>query len=72
LQDDLVTENDLESGSFYNNNDFNDTSCNFAELDFPITVAEVEFAVRGLRTNTPSTGDNLINEYFIQTVDILK
>ncbi|XP_060579839.1 uncharacterized protein LOC132736666 [Ruditapes philippinarum] len=72
LQEDLVSENDLETDTFCNDHDFNDTSCTFAELDCPITVAEVEFAIRGLKTNKSCAGDNLINEYFIQTVDILK
>jgi hypothetical protein len=48
LQDDLDTENDLESDTVYNDNDVN-----LAELDCP---------------NNSCTGNNLINEYFIQTV----
>jgi hypothetical protein len=40
LQEDLITENDLESDTFYNDHDLYDTSCNFF-LNCPITVAEI-------------------------------
>ena len=51
VQNDLVSENDLESDTFCNDNDCTDTTCNFEVLDRPITVAEVEYTIRRLKTN---------------------
>jgi hypothetical protein len=43
-------------------NDFDVDSCNFEELDRPITVAEIESAIRSLKRNKACAGDQLLNE----------
>ena len=58
VQNDLVSEADIESDTFCNDNDCTDTTCNFEVLDRPITVAEVEHAIRRLKTNKSFAGDN--------------
>jgi len=48
----------LESDTFCNDNDCTDTTCNFEVLNRPFTVAEVEHAIRRLKTNKSFAGDN--------------
>ena len=43
----------------------------YPELDNPFTVDEVVSSVKLLKRNKAYGGDNLLNEYFIETVDIL-
>ena len=51
---------------------FNVTNSTFEELNIPITVKEVEDAIKRLKRNKASSpSDNEFNEYFIETSDIL-
>ena len=56
----------------YNNNshDFNNTDAIFDVLDKRISISEVQGAIKSLSKNK-STADNVLNEYFIATCDIL-
>ena len=54
------------------NSDFNTNNPTFYELNAPITIAEVEYAIKHLNKNKASCPcDNLLNEYFIESFDIL-
>ena len=54
------------------NSDFNTKNPTFYELNAPITIAEVEYAIKQLNKNKASCPcDNLLNEYFIESFDIL-
>ena len=56
---------------FCSNNDFDIENCTFPELDQPITVNEVLNACKHLKRNKASGGDCILNEYFIECIDIL-
>lgn len=43
----------------------------FPELDQPFTTDEVHAAIKSLKRNKNSGGDFLLNEYFIECIDIL-
>ena len=71
LSADIATDknNDAESfNSFYN---FDNPNTVYPELDDPITVQEIINAVKLLKRNKSCGSDNLLNEYFIESVDIL-
>ena len=55
---------------FCENHDFNGSSVN-DEFDRPISADEVLKAVKQLKTNKAYGMDCLLNEYFIETIDIL-
>ena len=40
-------------------------------MDKPITVFEIETVIRSLKRNKAAAGDQLLNEYFIESADIL-
>ena len=61
----------MESELFCQNNDFDSQDCNFEELDQPVTFEEVKDAIRSLKKNKSLGGDQLLNEYFIESLDIL-
>jgi hypothetical protein len=71
LQANMSSVSDDVAEQFCASNDFDVDSCNFEELDRPITVAEIESAIRSLKRNKVCAGDQLLNEYFIESCDIL-
>ena len=71
LHQDLINVQEQESEEFCHNYDFESTDCNFEELDKPITVDEVEVVIRYLKRNKSFSGDQLLNEYFLESFDIL-
>ena len=71
MQQDLATVLDEESEEFVKNNASTVDETNFEELDKPITVFEIETVIRSLKRNKSAAGDQLLNEYFIESVDIL-
>ena len=60
-----------EANAFCNNHNFNEDDCIFEELDSPITASEILSVIRNLKKNKSYAGDQLLNEYFIETSDIL-
>ena len=57
---------------FISSHDFNPDDCIFWELDRPISISEVESVIKKLKINKAvCPGDNLLNEYFIESSDII-
>ena len=57
---------------FISNHDFNDDDSAFEELNLPIIRQEVLSAIKRLSKNkSASPSDNLLNEYLIESSDIL-
>ena len=52
-------------------NDFDNSDPTYAELDRPITYAEVVNSIKSLKRNKACGSDRLLNEYFIESCDIL-
>ena len=71
LQNDLPNATEAESEEFCDCNDFDTADYNYQELDKPITVQEIESAIRALKRQKAFAGDMLINEYYIESMDIL-
>ena len=71
MQQDLNNVQDVESEHFCQTNDFDSQDCNFEELDKPITFEEVKEVISSLKRNKSFAGDKLLNEYFIESLDIL-
>ena len=72
MQQDLATVHDEETEELILNDDaFSSNDSNFEELDKPITVKEIETVIRSLKRNKSAAGDELLNEYFIESADIL-
>ena len=67
----LLFTQDRESDDFCQNNDFDSVSCTFEELDKVITLEEVDLVIRSLKRNKSFSRDQLLNEYFIESFDIL-
>ena len=75
LSSDVSNANDNESERFCNSYDFNtehapgnNNNCN---LDEPISVIELQKAVKLLKKGKSSGSDNILNEYFIEGIDII-
>ena len=61
-----------EIEDFSNKSDLNEENPTYVSLSTPITTDEVRTAIRNLkRHKTSCPSDNLLNEYFLETVDIL-
>ena len=61
-----------EVEDFIEQSDFNINDPTFPELNEPITVSEVVKAIKRLKRNKASSpSDNILNEYLIESVDIL-
>jgi hypothetical protein len=61
-----------EIDNFSNNHDFNINNPTFESLNTPITTGEIREAISRMKRNKASCPvDNLLNEYFIETADIL-
>ena len=71
MQHELSQVQNDESENFCSNYDFDSSDCNFSELDCPITAKEIREVVRNMKRNKSFSGDQLLNEYFIESLDIL-
>ena len=63
--------NNDESENFNENNDFDLPNNVYSELDRNITEEEIVLAVKSLKRGKAYGADNLLNEYFIETIDVL-
>lgn len=71
LSNEIQQVSNSEAEHFCNNYDFNEESCNFEELDKSISIHEVEYVIRNLNKNKATGIDCLINEFFIESCDII-
>lgn len=71
LEDDIFQCENEDAESFCNNHNFDNLDCSFEELDSPISCIEILNAVNKLKANKSPGSDFLLNEYFIESVDIL-
>ena len=71
MQQDLNNVQNVECEDFCQNNDFDSQDCNFEELDKQIIFEEVKKVIRSLKTNKSFANDQLLNEYFIESLDKL-
>ena len=65
----VVRNEDAEN--FCDNNNFDNDDPVFAELDAVITESEVQSCIKSLKREKSCGSDNILNEYFIETGDIL-
>ena len=71
MQQNLSSSTNAESESFCSSHNFDTDECNFSELDKPITSKEIQDVILKLKRNKAFAGDQLLNEYFIESCDIL-
>lgn len=72
LFDDIRVNINEDAETFNEHSDFNINNPTFAELNAVITLEEVKSAIFRLKKNKASCpSDNLLNEYFINSFDIL-
>lgn len=71
LSNDIGNCFNVDAEEFCTENNFNDNNCSFEELDQPIIVGEVLSAVKLLKAGKALGTDCLMNEYFIECIDII-
>ena len=71
LSSDIINGFNADAEDFRENHDFNNTDNSFEELDRVIEVSEVISAVKRLKRDKAIGKDCLLNEYFIECIDIL-
>ena len=71
LQNDLKHVDHTQAEQFCSFYNFNTDNGRFEELDSPITTDEIDKAVHRLKRNKSCGCDFLLNEYFIESLDIL-
>ena len=71
LGDDILQNKNEKSEDFSTQHNFNDLNCPYEELDNKITVSEILEAVKSLKREQATDSDFLLNEYFIESIDIL-
>lgn len=71
LSNNIFESHNEESKTFCNEHDFNSTDCRFEDLNVPITCEEIQKAAKSLKSNKATGLDCLLNEYFIESIDIL-
>jgi len=70
-KDDVNCKNE-RAETFCRDHDFNkNTSDNYGELDTPITLSELLLAVKSLKSGKAYGSDSILNEYIIESIDIL-
>ena len=70
--DDIRTTNVEEAESFCQNGNMNLDDSTFEELNRQIDVSEVQSAIKNIKRNkSVCRSDNLLNDYFIESSDIL-
>ena len=62
---------DNESETFNAEHSFDRKDTSYDELDNDITIEEVKSAIKSLKRSKAPGRDNLLNEYFLETADIL-
>ena len=71
LSNDITVLANDEADQLYSSHDFSGDDATFPELDQPIPVSEITEAVKTLKTCKATSNDYLLNEYFIDGIDIL-
>jgi hypothetical protein len=71
LSNDFFECENEDAEIFCENYDFNSKNESFPELDVPITINEVISAVKSLKRNKAYGSDCVLNEYLIESIDIL-
>ena len=71
LSNDISQCSNDEAEQFCRTNDFNNCDVPFPELDKPITTDEIVNAVMFLKSRKSCGYDNLLNKYFMESVDII-
>ena len=71
LSNDLSNCYNEDAEYFCTHHDFNNLSTCNTEFDQPITVSEIHSAVKSLKRNKAPGNDQLLNEYFVECIDIL-
>ena len=71
LSNDITVLANDEADQLYSSHDFSGDDATFLELDQPITVSDITDAVKTLNTCKATGNDFLLNEYFIEGIDIL-
>jgi hypothetical protein len=71
LESEINTVSDENVNTFVQNEDFDGEDCVFDELDCAITIEEVLAAVKKLKHSKAPGIDGLLNEYFIEGIDVL-
>ena len=61
----------VDAERFCEQNIFENENCTYEELDNPITLDEIKIVVNNLKRNKAHGHDNLLNEYFLESFDIL-
>ena len=71
LEQEINSAENSDAETFCSNYNFDNPLDSNDDLDFPITINEVISAVKKLKTGKSHGADNILNEYLIETVDIL-
>ena len=60
-----------EAEAFCIQSDYNEADCDYEEFNNKISISEVRTVIRTLKHNKAAGSDGLLNEYFIESTDIL-
>ena len=71
LSNDILQNKNDKAEEFSTQHNFNDLNCSYEDLDRKITVNEIIEAVKCLKREKSIGSDYLLNEYFIESIDIL-
>ena len=71
MQSKSCKESDEESEIFCVEHDFKSNVFESQELNSRISLSEVQSAIKALKRDKASAGDDLLNEYFVESFDIL-
>ena len=71
LSNDINTVQHDEAEEFCSQTDYNEADCDYEEFNSEISISEVRAVIRTLKRNKAVGSDGLMNEYFIESTDIL-
>ena len=72
LSNDINTVQHDEAEAFCSQSDYNEADCDYEEFNIKISISdEVRTVIRTLKRNKAVGSDGLLNEYFIESTDIL-
>ena len=71
LENDIFTCENKEAEEFCSQHDFNTNESSNEELDKEITISEILSSVKRLKSGKAHGSDCLLNEFFLESVDIL-
>ena len=71
MSTDMFNSSNEESEAFNEYNDFNQPNDVYPELDREISIDEIMNAVKCLKRSKSCGKDTLLNEYFLESIDIL-